>query len=481
MAPERDELERRRRRRAALEKKKRLEQQRLRRKLLLAAGVLALAVVIILGVTSGKGEHTDPSLPEGMTGPVFTEPPTEEAATAPPDTPTTTIRIKAAGDLNVTDLVVASGRTSYGDDYFDFTQAFLDVAHVMADADLTVMNFEGNLVGPPYGTQNASAPQQLVEALDAMGVDILQMANSYSIYNGIIGLNQTLNNIRAAGIEPVGAYGSNQEFEKSRGYTICEVQGIKVAVVAFTKGMSNMGLPEGSEKCVNKLFIDYESEYRKVDTEGIRSILKAAASEKPDLTIAMLHWGAEYNDDVFKNQEEITKLMFKEGVDIILGTHPHTVHEITHDEENNTLVAYSLGDFFGDGIKGGTNYSVILDISVTRDNETGVTKIDGFETIPIFTLSEKQGNGQRRVVRIDEAMAAYDVNFVERVTKEAYDAMTTSLERIEQRIATPRTVECPKCGKDLEILVNKQGKLVSEKTCTCGEVLEADSNYSDYD
>ena len=447
MAPDRDEMERRRRKRAALEKKRRLEQQRLRRKLILAAVVLVLALVMILVVTSGKGKGSTSNPGEGVTEPFFTEPPTEEAATAPPATPTTTIHIKAAGDLNVTDLVVSSGKTNFGDDYYDFTQAFLDVAHVLANADLTMMNFEGNLVGPPYGTQSASAPQQLVEALDAIGVDILQMANSYSIHNGIIGLNQTLNNIRAAGIEPVGAYGSNAEFEKSKGYTICDVQGIKVAVVAFTKGMGNLGLPSGSEKCVNKLFVDYESEYRKIDSDGIRSILKAAASEKPDITIAMLHWGAEYNDGIFKNQEDIAALMFKEGVDIIIGTHPHMVHKITHDDVNNTLIAYSLGDFFGDAVKGGSNYSVILDITVTRDNEAGTTKIEDYEVIPIFTLSEKQGNGRRRVVRIGEAMAAYDVNFVERVTKEAYDAMKNSLERIEQRIATPHTVECPKCGK----------------------------------
>ena len=485
MAPDRyeydDEMERRRRKRAALAKKKRLEQQRLRRKLILAAVILVLVVVLILTVTADKRDAADPTLPSGMEVPVFTEPPTEERATNPPDTPTTTIHIKAAGDLNVTDLVVASGRTNFGDDYFDYTQAFLDVAHILSNADLTVMNFEGNLVGPPYGTQTASAPQQLVEALDAIGVDILQMANSYSIHNGTIGLNQTLNNIRAAGIEPVGAYSTNAEFAKSKGYTICEVQGIKVALVAFTKGMGNLGLPQGSENCVNKLFVDYESEYRKIDRDGIRSILRAAASEKPDITIAMLHWGAEYNDGIFENQEEISELMLKEGVDVIIGTHPHMVHEIKFDEVNKTLIAYSLGDFFGDAVKGGTAYSIILDIEITRDNLSGTTQVEGYEITPIYTLSEKQGNGQRRVVRIDESIAAYDVNFVEKVTKEAYESMKTSLERIENRTATTRIVECPKCGEDLKILVNQEGKLVSDKTCSCGEVLAKDSNYSNYD
>ena len=483
MAQERDEMERRRKKRAAMEKKRRAEQKKMRIKLVLIGIVFVLccAVVLIVGGNRDKTEAPELSGPEAVLPiPEETVPPTEEVKNLAEDGPTTTIHIRAAGDLNVTDLVVASGSTNYGDDYFDYTDAFLDVAALLSNADLTVLNFEGNLVGPPYGTQTGSAPQQLMEALDAVGVDIVQMANSYSIYNGIIGLAQTLNNIRAAGIEPIGAYANQTEFEKAKGYTICDVQGIKVAVVAFTKGMSGYGLPAGSENCVNKLYQDYESEYKKVDYEGIRAIMKNVRSENPDITIAMLHWGAEYNDTIFKTQTTIAELMMDEGVDIILGTHPHMVHEVVFDKTANTLIAYSLGDFFGDATKGGTNYSILLDIQITRDNELGITRIDDFTVHPLYTLSEAEGNGQRRVVRIEEAVAAYEVNFVDKVTKSAYDSMINSLDRIEQRIANPKMVECPKCGKDLEILVNKQEKLVTDKTCACGEVLKKDSDYSDY-
>ena len=436
MAPREDDMEQRRRRRAALEKKRRKEQQMLRRKLIIAGAVFAACLGLVIWLTRDNSAASNPG--EVIPGesisqePTFTAPP-EERATLPPDTPTTTIHIKAVGDLNVTDKVVASGKARLGE-YYDYTAAFMDVAPLLSDADLTLMNFEGNLVGPPYGTETASAPQELVEALDAAGVDILQMANSYSIYNGMIGLAQTLNNIRAAGMEPVGAFATPAEFQKAKGYTMCNVQGVKVAVVAFTKGMSSLGLPQGSESCVNKLFVDYDSEYRKIDYDGIRAILKNVRSENPDITIAMLHWGAEYNDTIFESQEDIAELMIKEGVDVILGTHSHMLHEVTHNKEENTLIAYSLGDFFGDATKSGTAYSIILDIQITRDNDMGTTRIDGFTATPIYTLQEADSNGQRRVVRIDEAIAAYEVNFVDKVTKSAKEAMEYSLERIEARL-----------------------------------------------
>jgi poly-gamma-glutamate synthesis protein (capsule biosynthesis protein) len=424
----RDELEQRRRKRAAHKKK---QQEDMRRKLIVA-GVLFLAclgLVIYLVRDVDITASPDPSNPAAE---IFTEPPTEERATQPPSTPTTTIHIKAAGDLNVTDKVVASGRASFGE-YYDYTRAFLDVAAVMSDADLTILNFEGNLVGPPYGTHTASAPLELMQALNSIGVDIVQMANSYSIHNGMIGLTQTLNNIRSAGIEPVGAFATPDEFNRSKGYTICDVQGVKVAVVAFTKGMGGLGLPAGNESCVNTLYTDYDSEYKKIDRDGIRAIMKNLRSEKPDIIIAMLHWGMEHNDQVFETQEDIAELMLEEGVDVILGTHSHMVHRIDYNEAEGTLVAYSLGDFFGDAAKAGTNYSFIIDIQITRDNEMATTKIDNFTLIPIYTLSEDDGNGQRRVVRIDETLSAYDVNFVDRVTRSAMESMVYSLERIEAR------------------------------------------------
>ena len=473
---QRDDLEQRRKKRAA---QKRKQQAILRRKLITAAAVFLACLVLVIFLTRDVDITAAPD-PGDSSAPVLTEPPTEERATQPPENPTTTIHIKAAGDLNVTDSVVASGKASFGE-YYDYTKTFLDVAALMSDADLTLLNFEGIVTGPPYGTQTASAPQELLQALDAIGVDIVQMANSYSIHNGMIGLAQTLNNIRAAGIEPVGAFSNPDEFSRAKGYTICDVQGIKVAVVAFTKGMGGLGLPAGSENCVNTLYTDYDSEYKKIDRDGIRAILKSVRSEKPDVIIAMLHWGMEHNDQVFETQEDIAELMLDEGVDVILGTHSHMVHRIEFNKTESTLVAYSLGDFFGDAAKAGTNYSIVLDIQITKDNEMGTTRIDNFEVTPIYTLSEADGNGQRRVVRISEAVAAYEVNFVDKVTKSAKESMDYALERIEQRIATPHTVECPKCEKKLEILVNKEGKLVTDKVCSCGRVLEAGSNYSDYD
>ena len=394
-------------------RQKRLEQRKKRktRNILALAGIILLLVaaiiIVILVSTANNASHPSETTVD----------------TSPPDT---IVRLAAVGDLNVTKTVTDSGGES-----LSYTDTFLDVAHLLADPDITLVNFEGNFYGAPYGTDR-SAPQTFADALRAAGVDIIQLANSYSIYKGMDGLSATISSIRRAGMEPLGAYANAGDAKAGKGYTIRTVNGVKIAFVAFTKGMDGMALPAGNESCVNVLYKDYASTYQEVDTEGITAVLDRVAKENPDLTVAMLHWGSEFNDTISKTQNTICTLMQENGVDAIIGTHSHYVQKMVFDREAGTFVAYSLGDFIGDAIRSGTEYSVVLELEITKDSITGETKITDFHYTPIFTVTEK--DKPLRVMRIHEAIAAYEVNFIDRVSQETYEDMKYALGRIEARI-----------------------------------------------
>ena len=428
-----DEMNMRREKREAQRRKQQAEAKRLRITLILAAVVLVLCTAGIVFLTSRSDSSQTTVAAE--TRP--TQKPTQatEPATRAQKSTKTTIHIKAAGDLNVTNTVINAGVAVGG---YNYTRAFMDVASTLSDADLTVLNLEGNICGEPYGSDTTSAPRELLDGLRNAGVDLIQMANSCTINNGLIGLTSTLQTIRAAGLEPVGAFASESEFQQSKGYTITEAQGIKVAFVAFTKGLGGRGLPAGNDNLVNILYEDYASTYDKIDRTRITSVLKAVEAEKPDITIALLHWGSEYNDDISDTQKSIVNLMKKQGVDVIIGTHPHTVQAIEYDELAGTLVAYSLGDFFGDASRGGTNYSIILDLEITKDSSTGTTKVTNYSYTPIYTVSEAESaDGYRRVVRIDKTVEAWEENYLDKVSQSAKESMVYALERIEARINPP--------------------------------------------
>ena len=471
-----DYLGRRHERREAARKRREAEARRVRRTLFAAFLALILCGVAFYNLTKGiRPEKTEDV--QAVATEATEAVPEKTRPTRPVEKdPITKIHIKAAGDLNVTDSVVNAGVAIGG---FDFGPVFKDVAGILSDADLTVMNFEGNVCGEPYGTQTTSAPIELIRSLRTCGVDLLQMANSCAINNGLNGMTATLNAIRSAGIEPLGAYATASELRNSKGYTITEVQGVKIAFVAFTKGLGGRGMPAGNEDLVNLLYKDYSTEYKEIDKDRISAILKNVEAEKPDLTVAMLHWGSEYNDDISKTQKSIVSLMQKQGVDVILGTHPHTLQPIVFDDMAGTLVAYSLGDFFGEADRGATNYSIILDIEVTKDANAGITRVTNYSYTPIYTVREGEavGNRDRRVVRIEKALEAYEDNFLDKVTETTAAGMQKAMTRIPKRMATDMEVTCPECDKAVTVYVitneSKKKILVSDTKCKCGFKLEA--------
>lgn len=430
MAFDKEEWNKRRQKRKEL--KAQSEKQQKKQTLILIGIVvfliIAIACVLVFLLLSQKDKTTQP--PETSQS-VQSRPETEPPTTVPPTTrpPDTVIHFAAGGDLNITDKVVAAGKVTDG---YDYSKVFLDVLPVLAEADVTTLNFEGNVVGAPYG-KNA-APAQLLNALKNAGVDLLQTANSQSVSNGILGLKSTLNAIREAGMEPVGTFASREEYRKTDGFTMLEVKGIRIAVVAFTKGMDGRGIPEGNEDCVNLLYTDYNSTYQKVDTEGITAVLKKVAKEEPDITIALLHWGSEYNNAISSTQKKICTLMQGLGVDAIIGTHSHYVQQMTYNQKSGQFVAYSLGDFLSDGTQAGTNYSVVLDLEITKDGVTGETKITGYTWTPIYLLDETDVGGGLRLLRMEHAIQTYEQEAEGSLSEEDYLAMKNCLERIQARI-----------------------------------------------
>ena len=430
MAIDPEELKKRRQQREQARQKKAMARRKLMIVLAIAAAVLLVcgaAVLIILSFRNKDPQTETPPVQTEQTDPSEQLGQTETTDLAEPDQKNTVIHLVAAGDLNVNDTTVESGGVVYM-----YQKAFLDVAHLLADADITVVNFEGGLYGDPFGSETASAPQSMMDALADAGVDYVQLANSYSISDGVSGLRSTINGVRMAGMEPLGAYIDNSEYAKSGGYSICEVDGVKVALVAFTKGMDGMALPMGSENCVNVLYTDYSSTYQKVDTEGITRVMDAVAAEKPDITVVMVHWGSEFNDTISSSQKKIVSLLQSEGADAIIGTHPHYVQQMSLDPETGNFLAYSLGDFFSDASRSGTEYSVILNLEITKDGKNGQTTITNYSYTPIFSLVEKGKTA--RVVRIREAMMTYENKYLDSISKESYDAMAYALQRIEARI-----------------------------------------------
>ena len=76
----------------------------------------------------------------------------------------------------------------------------------------------------------------------------------------------------------------------------------------------------------------------------------------------------------------------------------------------------------------------MLDLTITKDYESGITRVTDWDFVPIYTLSESECDGKRRVIRIDNAMSAYELNFVDKVTSDCYKNLQFSMDRINARV-----------------------------------------------
>lgn len=354
----------------------------------------------------------------------------------------TSVTIAAVGSISISDHQLADARTADG---YDFSPSFFGAADLLSGADLTVADLECNFAGSPYGTATSSAPNVLADNLAGLGIDLLQTANCASIANGMAGLESTIQGIERAGMRAVGTFASAQDWRDSSGMTLVEVGGIRVAFVAFTKGLGNMSLPENSAKAVNLLYTDYDTNYSDLDTAGIASTMEAVRKQSPDVIIALVHWGSEYSREVSDSQTRLARLLYENGADAIIGTHSHMVgpideRTITLEDgtEKDVVTAYDLGDFYTDSTKPGTQTSMVLRLTFTRNNWNNKIMLSECRYEPLFCADLGASVPNRyQVLGIENAIALYEQDYVYRVNEETYERLKEELAEFPGHIAMP--------------------------------------------
>ncbi len=341
------------------------------------------------------------------------------------------------GDISLDDDMLSAFRV--GADY-DFTPLLRRVVPRLAAADLTVGNLEGNVV--PGDTVSAhNYPSALLRDLYAAGFDVLQTANSYSIQNGITGLAATKQAIEEAGMNAVGTWSSEQD-RRENGVLIKEVNGLRIAFLAFTKGMNNLRLPSGADYCVNLLYSDYDTNYSRIARTAILTSVEEARLQNPDLIVALVHWGSEYDQQVTDSQKEIAKLLLDAGVNLIVGSHSHYVGPMelrsrTISPFSGNFVAYSLGDFVSVADTSSARNGCVLSITVTRDS--GGTRISDLCYYPTYSAAPSESLDVRSYEVLDttDAIDFYRQGYYDRVSDQLYEKLVSAVEAMKKQTALP--------------------------------------------
>lgn len=352
-----------------------------------------------------------------------------------------TVTVAAVGDIFVSDEVIA--QADQHDGTYDFLPTLNGVFAAVSDADLTMGNFEGNFNGSPYGPHTGSYPNELCTTLKNAGFDILQTANSFSLSAGMTGLEQTKKLIDGTGMISLGTYTDGADKAKTQVRTF-DVNGIRIAFVAFTKSINGMTIPQGTDSGVNMLYTDYDGDFNQVDTQGILNVLNDAKSRNPDIIIAALHWGSENVTTISDTQHEIADLMFENGVDAILGTHSHVVssvekRQVTLEDgtKKSVVLAYSLGDFC-DVSSGECNVTPILKMQFNKNKTTGKTELSKlyFTTVASVDMGEEAAL-RYQIFDADNAITLYENNYYDRISADLYEKLISQRQSLSDKMGIP--------------------------------------------
>lgn len=348
-----------------------------------------------------------------------------------------TITIAAVGDVFLSNEMIDQAKQPDGS--YNFLPALSDVFSAVSDTDLTLGNFEGNFNGTPYGPSYGSYPDEFADALKNGGFDILQTANSYSVFAGMTGLERTKSIIESKGMSALGTFVDSKDREENE-VLMFEIRGVRVAFISFTKSLSGMTLPDDSTGCVDMLYLDYMTDYEDINEEGILRAIDKAKQMNADVIIAALHWGSENISGITETQNEIADLMFANGVDAIFGSHSHIVSTVerrtvtTDDgERKDVVLAYSLGDFC-EVESGECNLAPVLKLAFTK-SPTGKVTLSKlyYSTVAAVDLG---GDAPVRYMAldVDTALSLYESNYYNRISKELYEQLSGKREYMQSQL-----------------------------------------------
>lgn len=308
---------------------------------------LLLMVVLFLFVWGNRSSllvQLVPELDRGLLASGGSEK-AEPVAVTPPAP--VSIDLVAVGDNLLHMGLVNQAKQSDGS--YDFRPYYQPVMPLIESADLAVINQETILGGSafPYsGYPQFNSPHAVGDALVDTGFDVILTANNHSMDKGYAGIEHTLGFWREKYPEIVTA-GMNLSPEEQQNISLVEQNGITLAILNYTFSLNGIPLPKDHPYAVNLL------EDRDLMVKHI-----AFAKQHADFTIVFPHWGEEYSDSPNSLQQDLTAFFAQQGVDLIIGSHPHVLQPVewispegtprTPEDphvEGDMLVYYSLGNF----------------------------------------------------------------------------------------------------------------------------------------
>ena len=312
-------------------------------------------------------------------------------------------------------------------DEYDFSYVYEDIKNYTLSSDITIGSLETTFAGKEKGYSNYptfNTPDSLATALKDIGVDVVSLAGNHALDYGYSGLCRTIDVFNNIGLSHLGTYKTAEDQEK---ILIKDVKGVKIAFINYTYGTNGIPLPSGKEFCVNL-----------IDKDFIKKQINQAKEQNVDMIVACMHWGTEYRTTANSEQKDLANFLFENGVDVILGNHPHVLEPmekktitLQDGTTKDVFVVYALGNFTADQRAEITKDSAILNLTITK-NSNGKISIDKVNYIPIYMYKNTNVSTHKfKILDIEKTIKDYEEEKNTSINSTVYNNLKKQLEKIK--------------------------------------------------
>jgi poly-gamma-glutamate capsule biosynthesis protein CapA/YwtB (metallophosphatase superfamily) len=257
--------------------------------------------------------------------------------------------VNGAGDVNLDPSYIPALRAA------GYDHAWSGLGGLFAEDDLTVVNLEcpvstvGTIETKEFNFR--CDPAALPAARNA-GVEVANLANNHVRDFGVAAMLDSVTQLRAAGITPVGV---GPDVTAANQPAVLDVGGWRVAVLGFGGVVpaadwlatpTRPGMAEGN------------------DTASMVAAVRAA-DESADLVFVSIHWGAELDTEPRPEDVARAEAMIDAGADGIFGHHAHRLQPMGTYKDRP--IAWGLGNFVWPNFSAASSRSAVAQFVVEAD------------------------------------------------------------------------------------------------------------------
>jgi poly-gamma-glutamate capsule biosynthesis protein CapA/YwtB (metallophosphatase superfamily) len=328
-----------------------------RRRLVGLGVVVAVIVAVVLSVRGGGGSLS-----------------VRDVVRAQREAQPVRFTIEASGDLLI-HTALWERALALGGSTYDFAPMFDEIRPYIGEADLALCHVETPMSpAPPASYPIFNTPPELARGIRATGWDVCDTASNHSLDQAQAGIDETGKALDRAGVEHTGSFPSPAA---QRRPVIVDVQGVRVALLAYTTDTNGIPLPQPWSVNI-------------ASRERVLADARRARRMGAEAVIVNLHWGGEivpeYQSEPSSGQLDLVKrLTASRLITAIVGQGPHAVQPI--ERINHKFVVFSEGNLISNqspeaGLPASSQDGLVALLDCVA--KSGEVKVRRVRYVPVF-------------------------------------------------------------------------------------------------